>query len=247
MDIWKFYDITHRYHRLCNPMTVEKLDEVCSLLGLDEGARVLDIACGKAELLVRLAGRFEIIGIGIDISPFAIRDAGEKHRQRAPQANLEFICLDGADYRPEQPETFDLAMCIGASWIWNGYRGTLRTLKGMTRPGGLIIVGEPFWIKEPSPEYLALEEMKKEDFSTHHGNVLMAQEENLLFLYAVVSSTDDWDRYEGLQWYAAAEYARSHPDDPDLPVIMERVRRSRESYLRWGRDCLGWAIYLFRK
>jgi hypothetical protein len=123
----------------------------------------------------------------------------------------------------------------------------LRTLKGMTKPGGLIIVGEPFWIKEPLPEYLAREEMKKEDFSTHHGNVLMAEEENLLFLYAVVSSTDDWDRYEGLQWYAAAEYARSHPDDPDLPVIMERVSRSRESYLRWGRDCLGWAIYLFRK
>ncbi|HOL16042.1 MAG TPA: class I SAM-dependent methyltransferase, partial [Bacillota bacterium] len=63
----------------------------------------------------------------------------------------------------------------------------------------------------------------------------------------VVSSPDDWDRYEGLQWYAAAEYARSNPNDPDLPELMERVNRSRESYLRWGRDCLGWAVYLFRK
>ena len=45
----------------------------------------------------------------------------------------------------------------------------------------------------------------------------------------------------------AAEYARSSPDDPDLPEITERVKTSRDIYLRWGRDCLGWAIYLFRK
>lgn len=56
----------------------------------------------------------------------------------------------------------------------------------------------------------------------------------------MVSSPDNWDRYEGLQWYAAAKYARSNPGDPDLPEQMERVNRSRECYLRWGRDCLGW-------
>ncbi|HOL16495.1 MAG TPA: hypothetical protein PLZ49_09975 [Bacillota bacterium] len=41
--------------------------------------------------------------------------------------------------------------------------------------------------------------------------------------------------------------SRFNPGDPDLPELMERVNRSRECYLRWGRDCLGWAAYLFRK
>jgi hypothetical protein len=28
---------------------------------------------------------------------------------------------------------------------------------------------------------------------------------------------------------------------------MDHVARQREIYLRWGRDTVGWAMYLFRK
>jgi SAM-dependent methyltransferase len=247
MDMWKFFDITHRHHRICNPLTVEKLDELCALAVLSAGVRVLDIACGKAELLVRLARRYDIKGVGVDLSPYCIRDAEEKRHRQAPGGDLEFFCLDGAEYRPEKPGSFDLAICLGASWIWEGHRGTLRALKQMTRPGGLIMAGEPFWAKEPPRDYLDAMNINYEDFGTHHGNTVTGCDEGLTFLYALVSSPDDWDRYEGLQWYAATEYARSNPGDPDLPELMERVNRSRESYLRWGRDCLGWAVYLFRK
>ena len=247
MDPWKYYDITHRYHRICNPISVERLDEVCDLLGLKPRARVLDVACGKAELLVRLAERYRVGGVGIDLSPYAIRDARDRAERRVPGADLEFVGCDGADYDPGEAGAFDLAMCIGASWIWDGYRGTLLRLAEMTRPGGLILIGETFWTKEPPREYLEAEGMRRDDFMTHHGNVRAGEDEGLTFLYSAVSSHDDWDRYEGLQWYAAAEYAREYPDDPDLPALTERVRRSRDAYLRWGRDCLGWALYLFRK
>ena len=65
-------------------------------------------------------------------------------------------------------------------------------------------------------------------------------------VHTFVSSQDDWDRYEGLQWYATAEYARAHPDDPDVAAVVARVEQAKAAYLRWGRDTLGWAIYLFR-
>ena len=84
-------------------------------------------------------------------------------------------------------------------------------------------------------------------FSDHYGNIAIGEEEGLTTLYSRVSSLDDWDRYEGLQWHASAEYARSNPTDPDVAELVERVAGSRESYLRWGRNTLGWAIYLFRK
>jgi len=32
-----------------------------------------------------------------------------------------------------------------------------------------------------------------------------------------------------------------------VPQILGRVADARNSYLRWGRDTLGWAMYLFRK
>ncbi|MFC1935972.1 class I SAM-dependent methyltransferase, partial [Chloroflexota bacterium] len=55
------------------------------------------------------------------------------------------------------------------------------------------------------------------------------------------------DRYEMLQWFAADEYAAANPNDPDLLEIQEKMAHAREVYLRWQRETLGWALYLFRK
>ena len=41
MDIWKYYDITHRRHVVCNPMSVGKLDELIDVIDLKPGAKVV--------------------------------------------------------------------------------------------------------------------------------------------------------------------------------------------------------------
>ena len=245
MDIWKFYDVTHRYHEVCNPTGRAKLDELVGLLRLNPGSAVLDIACGKGELLTRLAERYEISGIGVDISPYCVTDAEQKLRERVPGAQIEIINMDGAEYNPDQ--LFDLAMCIGASWVYKGHRGTLSALKTMTKPDALILVGEPFWLKDPDDAYLVAENLTRDMFGTHYENVLVGEDEGLFPLYTMVSNQDDWDRYETLQWYAAEKYASDNPDDPDVSEILTRVARGRTNYLHWGRDTLGWAMYLFRK
>jgi len=245
MDIWKFYDVAHRYHEVCNPTSRAKLDELVGLLRLNPGSAVLDIACGKGELLTRLAERYEISGIGVDISPYCVKDAAQKLRERVPGAQIQILNMDGADYSPDQ--LFDLAMCIGASWVYKGHRGTLSTLKTMTKPDALILVGEPFWLKDPDDAYLVAENLTRDMFGTHYENVLVGEDEGLFPLYTMVSNQDDWDRYETLQWYAAEMHARDNPDDPDVPEILTRVARGRTNYLHWGRDTVGWAIYLFRK
>ncbi len=245
MDIWKYFDVTHKYHLVCNPMSTAKLDELIELLKLEPASSVLDIACGLAEMLTKLAERYGASGVGVDISPYAVVDAKQKLLGRAPDAGIEILNMDGADYKPER--LFDLAMCIGASWVFQGHRGTLRALTSMTKPGGLVLVGEPFWITEPDEAYLAAELEERDAFGTHHENVLVGEDEGLVPLYTMVSNHDDWDRYEGLQWYAAEKYARDNPDDHDVAEILARVADGRKRYLRWHRDRLGWALYLFRK
>ena len=76
MDMWKFYAITHKNHLICNPMNKDKFEMLCSLLKLKQGARVLDIACGKGEFLIRLTELYDITGIGVTI---AIIDTGVDH------------------------------------------------------------------------------------------------------------------------------------------------------------------------
>ena len=247
MDTWKFFDVTHKEHVFCNPMSVEKIDELIGLLRLKPGSRVLEIACGKGEFLVRLAEHYGVAGIGVDISPYCIHDAKQKARERTPDADLEFIEMDAAAFQSEEPASFDLAVCLGASWIFDGHGGTLTALKEMTTPDGYIIVGEPFLMREPDQAHLDSIDWDPDAYTTHHGNVEIGEGLGLRLVYSIVSSHDDWDRYEGLQWYASHEYAHTHPDDADVPELLAEVERSKGIYLKWGRDTLGWAIYVFRK
>jgi SAM-dependent methyltransferase len=246
MDTWKFYDITHREHVVCNPTSEDKLARLVGLLRLPAEAHVVDIACGKGEFLIRLAEAYSVRGTGVDISPFYIAYAQRQLRVRMPGAEVVFSQMNGADFQPEAPHSLALASCIGASWVFGGHAQTLDALSGMVAPGGWVIVGEPYWLQEPPEEYLAASGVSRGGFGTHSGNVEAGEMGGLELVHTFVSSKDDWDQYEGLQWYATAEYARSHPDDPDLPELLERVAKAKVVYLRWGRDTLGWAIYVFR-
>jgi SAM-dependent methyltransferase len=245
MDTWKYFGITHADHVICNPASSERVDEIVGLLDLAPGARAWEAACGKGELLIRLAERSGVGGIGVDISPWELRVAREQAAARVPGADLRFVEGDAASH-PAEPASVDLAACLGASWIWGGHRGTLRALRAAARPGGLVLVGEPYWKGEPETAYLAAVDLEADAFATLHGNVSIAAEEGLTLLYAMPSTDADWDRYEFLQLRAGERYAREHPGDPDVPELLDRVRRGSDAYLRWGRGTLGWAIYLFR-
>ena len=246
MDIWKYYDITHKKHKICNPMSIIKLEQLFSTLNLQDGSKVLDIACGKGEILIRLAELFNISGIGIDISPYFIKKCYERKNEKVPTSDIRFIEIDGAQYKPVKDELFDLSMCIGASWIYNGFSGTINALKKMTKHDGIIIMGEPYWIKNPAKKYLEMIGAKKEDFNTHIGNIEVAEKEGLNCIYTLVSNHDDWDNYETLQWWSTNEYLSENPDDPDNQELISKVKKAKESYLLYGRDTLGWAIYVFK-
>jgi SAM-dependent methyltransferase len=245
MDFWKLMDILHSKQLIMNPLRDEKLTRFCETLDLSANSRVVDIGCGKGEFLHRLYTMYGVSGVGIDKSPYCIEDCNEQKEKRAPEADIEYLLMDGKDYSSD--EKFDLASCIGASWIWDGIKGTLKALSDLTKPGGLIVLGEPYWLKEPSEEYLRLEECERDTFHSHRENVLIGDELGLTCVYTLASDLEDWDGYETPHWWAVSEYADTHPDDPDLPEIWENMRKYRETYLKYGRDTMGWCLYIYRK
>ena len=245
MHIWKYYGVTHRDHLICNPTSEAKLDELVELLPLKSGARILDIACGKGEQLLRIARRHDANGVGVDISPYEVREANRRITAGSLEGQVEIIEGDGAKFSV-LPNSFDLAMCLGASWIWDGYRGTIEALKGFVRPGGLVAIGEPFKLKEPDAGYVEAAPGFAENLVTHAENVATAQQAGLTPLYNLVSNQDDWDRYEGQRMLSAEMYAAENPDDPDVRELLERQRRGNGTFLKWGRDTTNWAIYLFK-
>lgn len=245
MNTWKYYGITHRNHLVCNPTSEAKLAEFVGILPLDTNAHVLDIACGKGEQLVRVVKRHNATGVGVDISPYEVEEARLRVAQNNLQDRIEIIEGDGGNFTAA-PNTFSLAMCIGASWIRDGYFGTIEALKSWVQPGGLIAIGEPFKLKEPDAEFVAVEPGLATNLVWHHENVAVAQRAGLIHLYSMVSNQDDWDRYESLNMLSAESYAVENPDDPDIEELLDRRRRDNKIYLKWGRDTINWAIYLFR-
>jgi SAM-dependent methyltransferase len=246
VDLWKYFGITHADHVVCNPTSVERLDEVIELLELPPGATAWEGGSGKGEFLIRLVERYGVQGIGIDISPWEVPAARERAAARVPAAELRFVEADAAT-QPAASDSVDVAICLGASWIWGGYRGTLLELRRIARHGGLIVVGEPYWIHQPDPEYLVSSGMTADLCSTMEGSLAIAREEGLTPLYLQPSRIEDWDRYQFLQLRAAERHAVAHPDDPDVPDLLDRARKENDEYLRWGRDTLGWGIHVFRR
>jgi len=85
----------------------------------------------------------------------------------------------------------------------SGHEATLKALAAATRPGGVVMVGEPDWHKDPSPEYLEAAGMERRTFGSYWENVETGLAQGLGFLHAVASTLDEWDRYEGYKTLAS--------------------------------------------
>src|SRR5260370_14636968 len=93
----RYQELAEADPRILNPFTdvqLMLLGEVCRLA---PGQLILDLACGKGELLCRWADRFAVGGVGIDISEGFLSPA----RQRAIELGVGHSVRFEDRQRPE--------------------------------------------------------------------------------------------------------------------------------------------------
>jgi SAM-dependent methyltransferase len=244
MNHHKYVAIAHRDHDYCNPLSSAKFERLLDLLPLDAGSRVLDLGCGRAELALRIIERFGSTVIAIDHSSYMLDAARERAEWTGALGRLHLDDTDIRDYQAD-PETFHLVVMLDAAGIVGGMAGICQKLRTWTRGGGYLLVGESYWKRKPPGEFVNLLGGRERDILDHHGNVQAGIEAGLVPMHAVTASDDEWDEYEWKFCRSIERYVREQPDDPDGPAMLERVRRWRDAYLRWGRESLGFAAYLF--
>jgi SAM-dependent methyltransferase len=244
MNDQKFSSIAHRDHDYCNPISTGKIEQMLDLLPLDGASRVLDLGCGRAELALRIIERFGSTVIAVDRSALML-DAARERAQWTGALNK--LHLDDSDIRSfkADPETFHLCVMLGAGGIGGGMPGICHQLKVWTRGGGYILVGEGYWQRQPHPDYVAFLGGSDTQYLDHRGNVQAGIDAGLIPMHAATASPDEWDEYEWKYSRSIERYAGEQPEDPEVPAMLERIRRWRDAYLRWGRDTLGFALYLF--
>ena len=174
MDRAEASRISHGELRLWNPLSERALDEAIELLDLAPGAGVLDVACGRAEVLRRVAERWDVRGSGYDSDP-ALIESGP------PGLDLQV-----RDSPPPGP--FDLAICIASSHALGGFPDALGALRELTAPGGQVLLGEGYWQRPPSSEYLeALGGASADELPDYPRLMRAAEEAGLTPLYASVA------------------------------------------------------------
>lgn len=249
MDRNKFSAIAHRDHIFHNPISETKMNQALRHIPLKPDDRVIDMGAGTCELLIRLAETKKIKGTAIELYEGAIEEAKRRARGRISADSLEFLAEDAkAVVERYERGSHDLGICIGSTHALGGLVPTLQALQKCVREDGYILIGEGYWKQRPSQEYLdALGGAKESDLQSHCENVRAGEELGLVPLWSSVASDDDWDEYEWLYSISVENYCHEHPEDPDRDAMLQRIRTWRRTYLKWGRDTLGFALYLFRR
>jgi SAM-dependent methyltransferase len=239
----RHHEIAETDHRILDPFTEDKLRLLGEVAGIRAGMRVLDLACGKGEMLCRWADWFGAGGVGVDLSPVFSAAARARAVELGVAHRVEIVEGDAAAYLA-QPAAFDIVSCLGATWIGGGLVGTLALMRPALASGGTVLVGEPYWIEPPPAEALAAMGVGADDFTDLAGTADRIAGAGLELIELVLASPDDWDRYEAAQWATISRWLAANPDDPDQSAMRDFRDRARTTYLRWGRRCLGWGVFV---
>lgn len=241
----RYHEIAEADHRILNPFTPEKLALLGQVCRLHAGQRLLDLACGKGELLCQWARAHGIAGLGVDISEVFLAAARARAAELGVADRVQFHQADASSYAAEAA-AYDVVSCIGATWIGGGLAGTLALMRPAVRARGLLLVGEPYWTREPPAAACEALRIPPEAFATLAGTLQRFHDSGVELVEMVLADGDSWDRYAAAQWWALERWLHDHPDHPDAPELREFLDQSRWSHLAYQRDYLGWGVFVLR-
>src|SRR5487761_2030547 len=138
MDLEQYWAIAEQDIEIQNPITDRKLRLLDDYCDVRDGLKVLDVGSGKAWVMRGWADRFEIAGTGLETNrsfiEFAIAHAPRRGR-------IQYLPGPAQAFRPA-PNSYDIVMCLGATFALGGLVESIDWMVAAARPGGSIVVGD---------------------------------------------------------------------------------------------------------
>ena len=134
-----------------NPDVVTEL--INRHIALSESARVLDLACGKGAVSVKLAGKLRIKTKGIDLIPEFIEYAAQKAQEFNVDNLCEFVVGD-INEAVEVEKGYNCVVYGAVGDVLGNFAETLNKLKATVNQGGYILIDNYDFI--PKKQWAAL-------------------------------------------------------------------------------------------
>ncbi|MEV0388775.1 methyltransferase domain-containing protein [Nonomuraea sp. NPDC050643] len=243
MDLPRSFTIRESSHRILNPFTADKLATLGRALALPPGTRMLDLACGKGEMLCTWARDHEVAGVGVDVSTVFTAAARERAGELGVGDRVTFVHGDASAYVADEP--VDVASCVGATWIGGGVPGTVELLGRSLRPQGMMLIGEPYWRLDP-PDQATVEGCymsAKDELSSLPGLLERFGELGWDVVEMVLADQDSWDRYAAAQWLNLRRWLDANPGDELAGELRAELTTAPVRHARYQREYLGWGVF----
>ncbi|MFM1722140.1 class I SAM-dependent methyltransferase [Rhodococcus sp. PAM 2766] len=243
MDLPRIFTIRESSHRIHNPLTPKKFASLGRSLHLAPDTRVLDLASGSGEMLCTWARDLGFRGTGVDISSIFTKQARARAVELGVADRVKFVHGDASGHVADEP--VDLAACVGATWIGNGVAGTAELLARSLRPGGMMLIGEPYWrVTPPDVETaVACHATSVADFLPLPGLIEQFGELGCDVVEMMLADQEDWDRYTAAQWLNMRRWLDVNPEDQLAPGVRAELTAEPARYTRYLREYLGWGVF----
>jgi cyclopropane fatty-acyl-phospholipid synthase-like methyltransferase len=212
----------------------------CSLL--NGGDRVLDLACGSGEFLVRASTVLGVTGTGVELQENYV----EEGRKRIEEAKVPVeILQEEAISFLGKGRKFDAVCCMGASEIFGGFSPELVALQSALDPSGkgVIVIGDMVWEGEPDDKAASNMGADPGSIPTLKSALALFQDKGLSLLDMVMADLRGWDRMQGSFWRNVHRWAAAHAGTEDAKAIKAEIEDWKRSYLEY-RGKIGWALFL---
>jgi len=176
---------------------------------ISKDTKILDIACGKGPVSIRVAENFGVNVYGFDLLPDFIKRAKEKAREFNVEALCHFTCADANEI--VNTETgYDCVIFGGAGDILGDPQETLNKLRGTVKQGGFILIDEAYLSDSSSNDEV---NYKNYDYLTQKQWMELFDKCGLKFIEELHSGEDyDFDHDNKAIAARAEELSKKHPD-----------------------------------